>query len=93
MKQIFTEMKGINIEAAIHVKSSLALSRCQLSSSKSPSGQRGNSMLLAEQVPIAHLTEEHIDGLCDGTSSAQLRLKVTFPNYGYLLLTFVFFYF
>lgn len=34
MREIFTEMKSINVEAAIHAKSTLSLSRCQLLSCK-----------------------------------------------------------
>ncbi|KAI2804927.1 Leucine Rich Repeat [Blomia tropicalis] len=40
MKQIFTEMKSINIDAAIQVKASLALSRCQLVGSRHSNSHR-----------------------------------------------------
>ena len=71
MKQIFTEMKSINIDAAIQVKASLALSRCQLVGSRHSNSHSTNrsAMRRAEQITITHLTEEHIDSRCQDNSA------------------------
>lgn len=75
MRQIYTEMKSINIEAAIHVKSSLALSRCSLSalpkwSHQQTSRPNDSSLRQTEQIPITQLVEEHFDGFCEHQNMA-----------------------
>lgn len=68
MKQLFAEMKSINIETAILLKGSLAQSRCQ------PLGSRHARSPVAspEHIPITQLTEEHVDGFCQVNSHIAL---------------------
>lgn len=64
MKEIFTEMKSINVEAAIHVKSALSLSRCRMDHQPPTLGSNASAAVI-ETVPIVHLQEEDIGTRCD----------------------------
>lgn len=65
MNEIFTEMKSINIEAAIHVKAALSLSRCRLWDGMG-------------KIPITHLREEDIGQECHEEQSINSARSVTF---------------
>ena len=79
------EMKGINIDAAIHVKASLEVSQCQLPSSgqyrsfhqlrHGPSEYETPNATFAvrtQLIPITQLNEDHVEGYCESNSVASL---------------------
>ena len=68
MQELFSEMKSINIDAAIHVKSSLTASTCKLKNSSQNNHTK-------EMRSIAHLSEHDVGIHCQAAASFRASPK------------------
>ena len=87
MREVFTEMKSINVEAAIHAKSKLSLSQCarplcynnaqQYSSTSNVTTTTSSSPLKQSYVSIIDLRDEDI---CQQQQQCQQDVSIAWPS-------------